>query len=203
MQIQLQTLKAAHIAAAVKDIRYYLRGILVEFRAQTDVGDIKTIVAATDGHMLFAAHTVIHRDDVSEGLPDVGTQIIIPGEVVKACKLRHKSNPFVTLKQISETQWQLGDVLFTPIGGKFPDYRRVIPSCDMVAAAPQAPAYYQPELLTRALSALRTHRNAPKLTPALYQRGSDAAVMHDGTSDCVAVVMPCRPGEQKYQGFTA
>jgi hypothetical protein len=203
MQIQLQTLKAAHIAAAVKDIRYYLTGVLVEFRAQTDVGDVKTIVAATDGHMLFAAHTIIERDDVSEGLPDVGTQIIIPGDVVKACKLRHKSNPFVTLKQISETQWQLGDVLFTPIDGKFPDYRRVIPSYDMVAATPQAPAYYQPDLLTRALSALRTHRDAPKLTPDLYQRGSDAAVMHDGASDCVVVIMPCRPGEAKYQGFAA
>jgi hypothetical protein len=73
----------------------------------------------------------------------------------------------------------------------------------MVAATPQAPAYYQPDLLTRALSALRTHRDAPKLTPDLYQRGSDAAVMHDGASDCVVVIMPCRPGEAKYQGFAA
>lgn len=203
MQLQLQTLKAAHIASAVKDIRYYLCGVLVEFRAQTDVGDVKAVVVGTDGHMLFAAHTIVNRDDESEDVPDVGTQIIIPSEVVKACKLRHKSNPFVTLKQISATQWQLGDTLFTPIDGKFLDYRRVIPSYNMVAATPQAPAYYQPELLTRALSALRTHRSAPKLTPDLYQRGSDVAVMHDGASDCVVAIMPCRTGEAKYQGFAA
>ena len=203
MQIQLQTLKAARIAAAVKDVRYYLNGVLVEFSAQNDASDVKAVVAATDGHMLFAAHTIVNRDDENEQAPDIGTQIIIPSDTIKACKLRHKSNPFVTLKQISATQWQLGDVLFTPIDGKFPDYRRVIPSYDMVAATPQAPAYYQPELLTRALSALRTHRNAPKLTPDLYQRGSGAAVMHDGKSDCVVVIMPCRPGETKYQGFAA
>lgn len=203
MQIQLQTLKAANVAAAVKDIRHYLNGVLVEFCAQTDAGDVKAVVVGTDGHMLFAAHTIVTRDDASETVPDVATQIIIPSDVVKACKLRHKSNPFVPLKQISATQWQLGDVLFTPIEGKFPDYRRVIPSYDTVAATAQAPAYYQPELLTRALSALRTHRNAPNLMPDLYQRGDNAAVMHDGASDCVVVVMPCRPGERKYQGFAA
>lgn len=202
MQIQLQTLKAAHIAAATKDIRYYLNGVLVEFGAQDNDGNVRANVVGTDGHMLFACHTAIALTD-DEPAPEIGTQIIIPRDIIKAAKQARKNNPFVTLRKINDAQWQLGDTLFTPIGGKFPDYRRVIPRYDDVHAKTQEPAYYQPDLLTRALDCLRVYRNAPKLTPDLYQRGSDAAVMHDGTSDCVAVVMPCRPGEQKYQGFTA
>ena len=208
MQIQLQTLKAANIAAAVKDIRYYLTGVLVEFRAQNDAGDVKAIVVGTDGHMLFAAHTVINRDDVSEGLPDVGTQIIIPGEVVKACKLRHKSNPFVTLKQINETQWQLGDVLFTPIGGKFPDYRRVIPQYSDVNSAAQEVTMYNPDVLVRARDALKLYTGESKsVMYSIAQRGNDASVMHTGDTRAVVVIMPLRNDavvySAKYQGFAA
>ena len=206
MQIQLQTLKAAHIAAAVKDVRFYLNGVLVEFRAQNDVGDVKAVVVGTDGCMLFAAHTIVNRDDESETVPDVGTQIIIPGDVVKACKLRHKSNPFVTLKQISETQWQLGDVLFTPIDGKFPDYRRVIPQYSDVNSAAQEVTMHNPDVLVRARDALKLYTGESKsVMYPIAQRGNDASVMHTGDTRAVVVIMPLRNDavvySAKYQGF--
>jgi len=199
MQIDIKALKAATQCAATKDIRYYLCGVLVEFTHKPDTA----IVAATDGHILFAGLATIAQDAGSAPVPEKGAQIIIPIDVCKKVKPTHKNNPFITLSQIGPQQWQLGDILFTPIDGKFPDWRRVVPRYADVHAAAQVPAYHQPELLTRALAALRAYRDRPKLTPDLYQRGDNAAVMHDGTNECVVVIMPCRPGEQKYQGLNA
>lgn len=199
MQIDIKAIKAAAQCAATKDIRYYLCGVLVEFTGKTD----RAIVVGTDGHMLFAGLATITQDAGSAPIPEKGAQIIIPIDVCKKVKPTHKNNPFITLSQIGPQQWQLGDILFTPIDGKFPDWRRVVPRYDDVNSAEQVPAYYQPELLMRALAALRAYRDAPNLTPDLYQRGQSAAVMHDGTNECVVVVMPCRPCGQKYQGLNS
>ena len=199
MQIDIKALKAAAQCAATKDIRYYLCGVLVEFTHKPDTA----IVAGTDGHILFAGLATIAQDAGSAPVPEKGAQIIIPIDVCKKVKQVHKDISFIALKQIGPQQWQLGGILFTPIDGKFPDWRRVVPRYNDVNRAAQEPAYYQPELLLRALTALRAYRDWPKLNPDLHQRGQSAAVMHDGTNECVVVVMPCRPGEQEYQGLNA
>ena len=204
MKIALSTLKAANTCAAVKDIRYYLQGVLIEFIASAvDTATEKAaIVCGTDGHVLFAARTVVDLAD-GENAPEKGTQIIVPYDVIKTAKLRHKANTFVDLIQISETQWQLGDTLFRPIDGKFPDYRCVIPDRSDVISKAQEPGNFNPELLTRARDALRLHRNDRNLRPATYQRGVYSAVVHDERNDAVVVVMPMREDftPARYQGL--
>ena len=189
MYINAQVLHAAAKCAATKDVRYYLNGILVEF----DSG--KAIVVGSDGHILFAGHATPTENE-SKG------SIIIPIDAVKKCP---KSGA-VRLEPIDDTQWNLAGTLFTPIDGKFLDYRRVIPQASDVSSAAQEVTMYNPDVLVRARDALKLYTGESK--PVMYplaQRGNDASVMHTGDNRAVVVITPLRNDADiysaKYQGF--
>jgi DNA polymerase-3 subunit beta len=118
--LDLNILRAANMAASTEQTRYYLNGVCVELTATA------TTYIATDGHILFA-----YRQEIANDL--IGTWII-PSTIIKQIKT-NKHNPYVTLSRVDDTS--TGSVhlklengialVFEPIDGTFPDWRRVIP----------------------------------------------------------------------------
>lgn len=188
MKITLKTtfLLAALECAAKKDIRYYLQGINIQIK-KIGVG----MVYGTDGHMLFAGQLPYNGDYVAE------LNIIIPTDAVKRLD---KKAEFTEL-EFDGQNYLLGGTRFVPVDGRYPDIGRVIPSID--TSTEQSPGTFDPALLVRARAALALYLGTnAKDVFGLIQRGSDSAVMHAGTNECLVVVMPMRAtNEAPYAGF--
>ena len=188
MKITFKTtsLFAALECSAKKDIRYYLQGINIQIK-KIGVG----MVYGTDGHMLFAGQLPYDGDYVAE------LNIIIPTDAVK----RLDKKPEFTELEYDGQNYMLGGARFVPVDGRYPDVGRVIPDIDHNTE--QAPGTYNPDLLVRARAALSLYLGVkPKDTFNFIQRGSDSAVMHAGTNECLVVIMPMRAGhEAPYAGF--
>ena len=126
LSIRKSDLQAALTCAASKDTRYYLIGVNLEFIPNDD-GGILTFVG-TDGHMMFAGTAPAVFDDGEQTAP---FNIIIPSDAIKSACKNSGSLPCVTLAAMDDGRYILGDTVFTAIDGKYPDYRRIIPSaCD-------------------------------------------------------------------------
>jgi DNA polymerase-3 subunit beta len=120
------TLYATSFAAARQDVRYYLNGLLFEWH------DATLILVATDGHRLA---NVGLRADIA-GEPG---QAILPTETVAIlAKIGAALGPApVTLtlhRNRLAVAWPGGDLVSKLIDGKYPDWRRVVPT-DRAAAA--------------------------------------------------------------------
>ena len=107
---KLAWLKAVMLAAAKKDIRYYLNGVMVR----------NGEVAATNGHMAL----IIKSDDIkSDG------EYIIDNDTLKMIVTAHKGikgdNPIEVIDSMTTTC--SSKIHITPVDGKFPDVNRVIP----------------------------------------------------------------------------
>ncbi len=127
--ISTEILVAISLFRGIDDVRYYLNGIYLETGAKG------ARLVATDGHQLAVA-----RLDVS--YPE--TCIIIPGSLVASVKSKPKAPQNVTLEFNEGTpQYRkngqciprditlsFGEITTTSkeIDGKFPDYRRSVPS---------------------------------------------------------------------------
>jgi DNA polymerase-3 subunit beta len=119
---------AASLFRGIDDIRYYLNGLYLE----TGINGARLV--GCDGHQLAVAK-------IEGEFPE--SSIIIPGSLVAAVKSKAKSPQFVTLEFLEGNQ-QFKDGVFVPrditltfgeitttakeLDGKFPDYRRVVPS---------------------------------------------------------------------------
>lgn len=101
MHIKTAILKAVSLAAAKKDIRCYLKGVLINDRH----------IVATDGSRLHAAR---HGAEWLHG-----PRIIPIDNLLLA--LKKKSD----LTEI--TLCSVGDVIYAPVDGVFPAYERVLP----------------------------------------------------------------------------
>lgn len=110
MEILTNQLRAVLLAAAKKDVRNYLNGVLVNSRH----------IVATDGHRM---HIAVHGQDWQHG------DVIIPREAVE---LAVKSKAHA----LQVTAAQIGNVAFSPVCGKFPDYMRVIPQGGVADVGP-------------------------------------------------------------------
>ena len=113
------TLYATSFAAAKQDVRYYLNGLLFEWR------DASLILVATDGHRL--ANIGLKAD--IDGNPG---QAIVPAETVPIlAKIGAAMGPApVTLtlhRNRLAVAWHGGDLVSKLIDGKYPDWRRVVP----------------------------------------------------------------------------
>ena len=191
MQVTLsrKALKAAAVCSARKDIRYYLNGVNVSFMPDNDKW--WAVYAATEGHILFTGKAPCNKD---EGLPP--ESLIIPFDVVKnACKGSNRTLDGIFLVTRDNGQYQLGDVVFTPIDGKFPDYTRVIPQ-----TLSGVVAQFNPYLLAQGQNALQTWQDNSRLTCGIQHNGDSAGVMGD-LSDAVVVVMPMRYSFDEYKPF--
>jgi len=191
--IRTSTIKAAIHCAAVRDVRYYLNGALFEFKH----GDAPHVnIVSTDGHRLSAFREPLKYFAEAQ---TADYSIIVPLDVLK--QSAKAKTPRVVLESTPDGRYMLNYVVFDPIDGKFPDYRRVIPSTLSGEAA-----RYQPEYLLDAKKALRDFyqvKTEDWLGTKLEQNGTGAAAVHYGKSDSVVVIMPARPGKEigNYQGF--
>ena len=139
IRIPQNAVRAVAYAMAVKDIRYYLNGMLVEHNG------IETRLVCTDGYRLHAC-IVNHKD--GELLPAV-VSFIVPDTMVKAmCKEKpayrkqavafdiavEGANLSITMPDGTETHCK-------PIDGTFSDYRRAIPAEFSGECAQYNPSY--------------------------------------------------------------
>lgn len=188
MKITFKTssLFAALECAAKKDLRYYLQGINIQITK-----DAVGMVYGTDGHILFAGQLPY------DGAVDVPLNLIIPTDAVKRLD---KKAEFTELEYDGQN-YLLGGARFVPVDGRYPDIDRVIPSID--SSTEQTPGTYNPDLLVRGRAALSLYLGVkPKDTFNFIQRGSDSAVMHAGTNECLVVIMPMRAtNEAPFAGF--
>jgi len=172
--------RAALTHAAQKDVRYYLNGVLLD----TATGKL----VSTDGHRML-----IITDSCLRAVS--GESVIIPRDAIAAAlKLAGKSCDFVTVTE-SAIQLDSGaSVAYKPIDGVFPDWRRVMPRGERIGD--QAPAMYLPEYIADAVAAVNIVRGrAPSKCVgkvAVYQRGNDSAIVSDGETGVIAIVMPQR-----------
>jgi len=189
LTINAFTIRAAAIAAATKDLRYYLVGVHVSIAHQG-----YATVYGTDGHVLFAgrASYSVDGEELLEPLA-----ITIPLDIVKKCD---KRADFFTLESLPDGSYMLDGMRFSPLDGRYPDVQRVITRRDQIK--PVEVAFYDPDFLVRAHAAMALHYGDKKgKTYTMLQQGSSAALIHNGLNDAVCVVMPMRDGGAEYQGF--
>ena len=180
--IPQHAIKSVAYAMAVKDIRYYLNGMLIQHNGQ------ETRLIATDGHRLHAC-IIKHKD--AELLPEV-VEAIIPASLVKiilkAKPVRYGSKEIAFTIDGTRIQADLFDgtsASATAIDGKFPDYHRVIPS-EFSGVAAQ----YNPKYLIDAELGARAWLERVNATPCFFHNGDSAGgIAIDGF---VAIVMPRR-----------
>jgi len=179
--IDRNKLKAAARFAATdtKDMRLTLHGVLVE------ASPAGVRLVATDGCALLVARAA--------GEPDTDTWTgIIPVDVVKAALAWKGSKNLPIILVPGEPECRLtratGEALvFVPVAGTFPDYRKVVP-----AAPDGKPSHYDPDLLVRfkrAAEDLGSEKGLFGLLP-----GGDGAGLVRLTEDVVGAVMPLRYG---------
>lgn len=172
-------LKAALTHAATTDVRYYLNGVLFE----VDEDGFPWLIG-TDGHRLFAGR-LDHGQCAQKG----PFSIIIPGDVVKrACAIKLN---IVPLTAAPDGRYVLGDIGFTPVEGKFPDWRRVVPAID--AKRSDTPHQFQWDYVVTAQNALRLWDGSTKANYALrhlleYEKG----LMHSRDEAARVVILPMR-----------
>ena len=172
-------MKAAARFAAIdsKDLRLTLHGVLIE------ASPAGVRLAATDGHALLVARAAADTDT------DTWTGII-PVDVVKAALAwkGNKSLPIILIPGEPEC-WltrATGEALvFVPVVGPFPMYRKVVP-----AAPDGIHSHYDPDLL------VKFKRAAEDLGTGVYSLlpGGDGSGLVYITGDVVGVVMPMRAG---------
>lgn len=193
LSIKKSTLKASIFAAPKKaDTRYYLNGVCLSFKH----GAVNRLeVSSTDGHMLSVFSDPLEYQDNPQ---TADFEMIVPLETIKAAaKSKYDT---VSLESMSDGRYALGGVIFSPIDGKFPDYRRVIPSSVSGEACQCNPA-----LLQRGFDAMQAYYDYSD--KALFQNvvhdmnGEGSSVIHAGQNNAVVVVMPLRKADLTFQGL--
>jgi len=166
---------AATFNAAKKDIRYYIKNVLVEV---TNKGTV--YIVSTDGATLFCGQVKGPR--WTESQPTGGLKLLVPVNVIKtACKGRGE----VKLEKAGD-RWLLGDTLFTAGEGVFPDWRRVA----MVGEHEPAVSYFDPVMLASCDSALKVWFNNKKLYTKLHQRGIYVGAVTGCDNSAFCLIMP-------------
>jgi DNA polymerase-3 subunit beta len=182
-----KALKAASICAAKKDIRYYLNGVNIQFVSGPD--SWHAVYAGTDGYILLVGKHVIMEGNLN-GLPPA--ELIIPLDVVKTA-VKGKGHDGIVLKYQDEGRYTLGDINFTPIDGKFPDFHRVIPN-----TLSGETGQFNADLLSQGTEALRAWFDNSKLMVGLRHNGRSAGIMGNWEEVTVAVMpMHCEMAEYK------
>jgi DNA polymerase-3 subunit beta len=132
-------LKALLICAAKHDVRYYLKGISVDARANGDV-----VLVATDGHRLLAypvavdniealapGEYIIPREALEAVKPAKAGRVTLPIQIdiVTAPDQPDPARAGVTIKgKTSITVTGATSAVTAPIDGEFPDWRRIVPA---------------------------------------------------------------------------
>jgi len=183
MQITIKqsTIKAVARAMAKNDIRSYLNGMLVHTNGHD------TRLVATDGHRMNVP--IVERTMLVE----VPQQYIIPASLVSTickCKApRDNKKPEVTLTfhdgKVAAALPDGTESVANLVGGKYPDYDRIVPHTLSGEAA-----QYNPEYVLDAYKACADYLDVKNHQIALSPNGSGPAAMACG--GFVALIMPRR-----------
>lgn len=194
--VRVSTLKAALIAAPKKDIRCYMVGVHLDFKH----GAVNRInVVSTNGHVLSAFSEPLEYSDNPQ---TADFSITVPRSAVdlaiKGAGKRHA----LELSSLDDGRYQLGDVIFSPVDGRFTDYARVIPAPGSTSET----LNFNPDYLAIGQDALALFYGDTKTVFPVEHVGSAGTtsgigVVHYGRNDAVFVVMPIRDNELPYQGF--
>lgn len=151
-RILRQHIAAACCTAATNDLRYYLNGVFVDSR----------VVVATDGTCASA----YLGPECNEYLPP----FIIP---LADAKRIAKDAPLTALaEKLQDGLIDIGGVVFKPIEGPYPDYRRVfVPAIESPLSA-----QVDPEALMK-FKKIAAILKAPYRVPRLYPTGSKALAL--------------------------
>lgn len=184
LTIDHSVIKALLICAAKQDVRYYLKGVCVDARANGDV-----VLVATDGHRMLAYP--VAADAIEALAPG---EYIIPREAleaVKPCKAGRTTLPItieIDVARRLENKITGATSAITPlIDGKYPDWRRVIPK-----SVSNEPAQFQADYIGdfgRVAELL-----GGKHGPMIHHNGSSGAIVGN-LGAALGVVMPMRLDE--------
>lgn len=170
MQILSAHIKAILLSAAKKDIRYYLNGVLVNEKH----------IVSTDGHRMTV---IAHGQEWEHG------DTIIPRETLEmALKLKTKT--------IEITNTAVGPIAYTPLDGRFPDYKRVMPALHCGADTGEVFTQINPDYLVDAMQAIKLVTGKTGQSLALVNN-----VFVWSSAQTMVVVMPMRTetkGEKNY-----
>ena len=165
-------LQAMSILASKNDVRYYLNGVHVE------ANEKHLRFVATDGHILGIYQQEWTPDNMLEG---EAFSITIPSEVINKAD---KKLPNVLVCE--EGKWQLDNLLFTPIDGKYPDYNRVLPRTEITNEVAQ----FNPHFIVRFQKVGKLL--AKNAVPTVGHNGGSSALVDIGLPNFVGVMMPIR-----------
>lgn len=180
MQVNLKTLQALakHIAPK-NEIRYYLVGVLLEV---TDAG---RFYVSTDGHKL-----VVIREAKQEA--DENGQWIIPRDVILGIKLSKR--PVIDVCEFSQENGKASltycgtETRFGLVDGKFPDWRRVVPT-----NVSGEVAQFNPDYLVAVRDCAAATIGIGKCSGLyLAHNGNSAGLYQSGDVNFIGVIMPLR-----------
>jgi hypothetical protein len=194
MQIKTALLHAALQCVAVKDIRYYLCGVHVYKPANSGY----LFVTGLDGHQFFIGR---QRADCP------AFEIIIPSEIIKNAVKSAGKDQFVNLTLGDQSS--LGNQLFTPIDGKYPEISRIIPDEISVDGATNAPdvnnlvAQFNPAYLLSCTKALNIASGKKKDVPVtVHHRGHNSLIILENMNlDTFCGIMPLRTRNAKDENY--
>ncbi len=190
MNVNARYLKGLLRLAAKQDIRYYLNGIFVE--ATKDAGKF---YVATDGHRMGVFHEGWGGDEPED------TTLIIPRDVLEQARLLKLNGPAklptATLtREATGTLWTLNThegarLTFTPIDGKFPEWRKAIPK-----STDGGVGSYDWQLMYGFYECM-ADINGGARNLILTQNGSEPALVTHPSEDFVGVLMPMKMSDSK------
>ena len=182
MEINLKTINAlAKYIAPKSDIRFYLNGVLIE---DTENG---RFYAATDGHKL-----VVIREARQE--TDTNGQWILPRDVIMGIKLQKAGRTVLETAELetdgakAKLDYCGTGTVFSFVDGKFPDWRRVVPSKTSGEVA-----QFNPDLLVAVRDCAAATVGVGKNTGlSILHNGDNASLYQANSPDFIAVIMPLR-----------
>ena len=118
-------IERTQFAMANQDVRYYLNGLLLEFRGR------RLRAVSTDGHRLAQAEVGLQKTSSDD---EEVHQCILPRKGVQELHrlVQSSDEPVEIVVGKSSLRTVIGDVTFTSrlVEGRFPDYNRVVPRSD-------------------------------------------------------------------------
>ena len=175
--IATKDLQAVALAMANKDIRYYLNGVLFEL---DDAGGYRLV--GTDGYRM---HIVCKRK------AQASDSVVMPRETVMHILKQKVQNFEIEIIPGATRQIKIrtgaGFITVPEVVGKYPDYRRVMPTKVQQAEV----THYMPEYLADLAKAQKILGTAQQ-NGYLAQQGSNGGVYVDNEKSFYAVIMPLR-----------
>lgn len=186
VSFDLTLLKAAALCASQDPTRYYLCG--VEVRCKENVFTI----TATDGHRLISFNPPVSYSHV----PPMPFNVIIPLDIIKNLKVAKKAPEGELILESNGTcaiKYQGRSMVFQPIDGTFPDWKRVVPT-KVDGTVAQFNAHY----LADFAKINDMYRDDKAKCLIIGHNGSGPALVYLPIGvDNVAVIMPVRHGKEE------